>query len=48
MLNGIYHVAFSSGIGSASGTHGFFAQGQVVGQPKLKITIKGKLLGAAV
>lgn|SRR5690606_585836 len=33
--------------GSTSGPNGFVAQGHVVGQPQLKITIRGKHLAAA-
>jgi hypothetical protein len=33
--------------GSASGADGFVAQGHVVGQPQLRITIRGKYLVAA-
>jgi hypothetical protein len=33
--------------GSTSGANGFLAQGHVVGQPHLKITVRGKYLAAA-
>lgn len=33
--------------GSMAGANGFLAQGHVVGQPQLKITIRGKYLAAA-